>query len=86
MGNGAGVEALPQPAHGRPYSLELTLPPLACVFLKGPTHRARGPLLLGREGDAAIKAGDRPRILPERTRKIAPRSAHECRKTRWIES
>ena len=34
-GNYGGVEAADVPMHGRPYSLELTLPPLACVFLKG---------------------------------------------------
>jgi len=25
---------VPEPCHGRPYSLELTLPPLAILFLK----------------------------------------------------
>jgi 1,4-alpha-glucan branching enzyme len=34
MGNGGGVQAEPIPAHGRPYSLSLTLPPLAALFLK----------------------------------------------------
>jgi 1,4-alpha-glucan branching enzyme len=34
MGNLGGVVAEEQPAHGRPYSLNLTLPPLAAVFLK----------------------------------------------------
>jgi 1,4-alpha-glucan branching enzyme len=34
MGNLGGVIAEEQPAHGRPYSLNLTLPPLAVVFLK----------------------------------------------------
>jgi 1,4-alpha-glucan branching enzyme len=33
-GNMGGVEAAPVPMHGRPYSLNLTLPPLAIVFLK----------------------------------------------------
>ncbi len=33
-GNLGGVEADPIPTHGRPYSLSLTLPPLAVVFLK----------------------------------------------------
>ena len=33
-GNLGGVEALPFPVHGRPFSLRLTLPPLAVVFLK----------------------------------------------------
>ena len=34
QGNMGGVEAAPLPQHGRPYSLNLTLPPLAAVFLK----------------------------------------------------
>ena len=34
MGNGQGLFAAEQPMHGRPCSLELTLPPLAVVILK----------------------------------------------------
>ena len=34
MGNGGGVMAEKIPQHGRPYSLKLTLPPLAAVFFK----------------------------------------------------
>jgi 1,4-alpha-glucan branching enzyme len=34
MGNRGGVHAEAAPAHGRPYSLRLTLPPLAALFLK----------------------------------------------------
>jgi 1,4-alpha-glucan branching enzyme len=34
LGNLGGVQAEDKPAHGRPYSLELTLPPLAALFLK----------------------------------------------------
>jgi 1,4-alpha-glucan branching enzyme len=33
-GNLGGVEAAPIPVHGRPFSLTLTLPPLAAVYLK----------------------------------------------------
>ncbi len=33
-GNLGGVEAVPVPWHGRPYSLNLTLPPLAIIVLK----------------------------------------------------
>jgi len=33
-GNFGGVEAVPIPWHGRPYSLNLTLPPLAIIVLK----------------------------------------------------
>jgi 1,4-alpha-glucan branching enzyme len=35
VGNLGGVETLPFSAHGRPRTVNLTLPPLACVFLKG---------------------------------------------------
>ena len=34
MGNLGGVHAEPQPVHGRPYSLRLTLPPLGALFFK----------------------------------------------------
>jgi 1,4-alpha-glucan branching enzyme len=34
MGNLGGVLAEKEPVHGRPYSLNLTLPPLAALFLK----------------------------------------------------
>jgi 1,4-alpha-glucan branching enzyme len=34
MGNMGGVQAEALPSHGRPYSLNLTLPPLSVVFLK----------------------------------------------------
>ena len=33
-GNLGGVQSRPVPAHGRPHSIELTLPPLAALFLK----------------------------------------------------
>jgi len=34
MGNGGGKMAESKKQHGRPFSLELTLPPLAAVFFK----------------------------------------------------
>jgi 1,4-alpha-glucan branching enzyme len=37
-GNMGGVEAAPVPWHGRPYSLNLTLPPLSAVFFKHPGY------------------------------------------------
>jgi len=37
-GNLGGVEAVPIPFHGRPYSVSLTLPPLGVLFLKGPAE------------------------------------------------
>src|SRR5512132_1245752 len=33
-GHFEGVQAAPRSVHGRPYSLELTLPPLGVLFLK----------------------------------------------------
>jgi 1,4-alpha-glucan branching enzyme len=35
QGNFGGVVAAPEPCHGRPYTIRITLPPLALVFLKG---------------------------------------------------
>ena len=40
QGNLGGVEAAPVPAHGRYYSVSLTLPPLSVVFFKAP-HAGR---------------------------------------------
>ena len=34
VGNGGAVEAAPLVAHGRPYSLNLTLPPLGILVFK----------------------------------------------------
>jgi 1,4-alpha-glucan branching enzyme len=34
QGNAGGLNAQPLPCHGRPYSLELTLPPLGALFFK----------------------------------------------------
>jgi len=34
VGNAGGIMAEDKPVHGRPYSLELTLPPLGALFLK----------------------------------------------------
>jgi len=34
MGNLGGLRAEEEPAHGRPFSLRLTLPPLSALFLK----------------------------------------------------
>ena len=36
LGNLGGVEAAPVPAHGRDYSLALTLPPLATLYFRAP--------------------------------------------------
>lgn len=34
MGNFGGKETMPVSAHGRPFSLNLTLPPLAAIYFK----------------------------------------------------
>jgi 1,4-alpha-glucan branching enzyme len=34
VGNAGGVDARPQPHHGRPFSLEITLPPLATLVFE----------------------------------------------------
>jgi 1,4-alpha-glucan branching enzyme len=34
LGNGGRLEASTLPSHGQPFSLELTLPPLATVLLR----------------------------------------------------
>jgi 1,4-alpha-glucan branching enzyme len=36
LGNSGGAQASPASVHGRPYSLDITLPPLATVFFKSP--------------------------------------------------
>ena len=36
LGNQGGVEAEPNPSHGRPFSVNLTLPPLGALFLEAP--------------------------------------------------
>ena len=38
VGNLGGIQAVPEPAHGRPYSLRLTVPPLGVLFLEGPAR------------------------------------------------
>jgi 1,4-alpha-glucan branching enzyme len=42
LGNLGGVESAPVPSHGRPHSLNLTLPPLAAVFLRPDAEAAEG--------------------------------------------
>jgi 1,4-alpha-glucan branching enzyme len=41
-GNLGTVEATADPFHGRPHSMELSLPPLSALFLRGPGDAARG--------------------------------------------
>jgi 1,4-alpha-glucan branching enzyme len=43
MGNFGAVEASAEPKHGRPYSLSLTLPPLAVVAFRVPRTQAPAP-------------------------------------------
>jgi 1,4-alpha-glucan branching enzyme len=58
VGNFGGVRTEEVPAHGRPWSLSLTLPPLAAVFLKAEVSKAEGP-------------GQQPRGEPEQIRRFA---------------
>jgi 1,4-alpha-glucan branching enzyme len=44
IGNLGGVEATPDPSHGHPYSVSVTLPPLAVVFFTSEAREA-GPAL-----------------------------------------
>jgi 1,4-alpha-glucan branching enzyme len=37
-GNLGGAQAAPVPSHGRPYSITVTLPPLATLVFRSPTH------------------------------------------------
>jgi len=34
QGNAGGVDTTPVPWHGRPYSINVTAPPLGAIFLK----------------------------------------------------
>jgi len=45
VGNFGSVETLPTPMHGRPWSLSLTLPPLAIVAFKAPRAAPPPPSL-----------------------------------------
>ena len=38
LGNGGGLDTVAAPCHGRDYSLDVTLPPLACIMLAWQTH------------------------------------------------
>jgi 1,4-alpha-glucan branching enzyme len=40
QGNFGGVEAGPEPHHGRPFSVEITLPPLGAVFFRSSSEPA----------------------------------------------
>jgi 1,4-alpha-glucan branching enzyme len=42
LGNGGAVAAEPIPMHGHPWSLALTLPPLAVLWLLGPAGEEAG--------------------------------------------
>jgi len=55
LGNLGGIHADEIAAHGRPYSLNLTLPPLAAVFLKAevPDSRVQIP---GDEAEAPVQS------------------------------
>jgi 1,4-alpha-glucan branching enzyme len=41
LGNKGGLEAEAIPIHGRPFSLNLTMPPLAAVYFKNEQREAK---------------------------------------------
>ena len=59
-GNLGGVEAEEQPAHGRPFSLSLNVPPLGAVFLRGeaPPAAKEEPLEVQAPAPAETEAGE----------------------------
>jgi 1,4-alpha-glucan branching enzyme len=74
FGNLGGVEATPDPSHGHPYSVAVTLPPLAVVFFKSGASERRParqtapesekmavPKKAARRERGARKKGDGPR-------------------------
>jgi hypothetical protein len=59
-----GVRADEVPAHGRPWSLSLTLPPLAAVFLKHePEAVSSQPSAVSEDGEA--ETPPKSQIFPE---------------------
>jgi hypothetical protein len=62
VGNLGGLESVPAPAHGRPHSLALTLPPLGAVFFKPePSEQEAAPSPGARsETPARASRGARP--------------------------
>lgn len=60
-GNLGGVEATPVPYHGRFHSLNLDLPPLACVLFRAPgPEEARAPIDPGRVRAASPRISEPP--------------------------
>ncbi len=59
LGNLGGLPADAIPAHGRPFSLSLTLPPLAAVFLKADSDS----VILRPEGPKDLPQGEPEQIL-----------------------
>ncbi|HET8657008.1 MAG TPA: 1,4-alpha-glucan branching protein GlgB [Longimicrobiaceae bacterium] len=57
VGNEGGVRSRPAQAHGRPYSLELTLPPLGLLVMKRESGNATGGGHGGGEGVEPIEGG-----------------------------
>jgi 1,4-alpha-glucan branching enzyme len=84
VGNLGGVASEPIPSHGRPHSIELTLPPLATLILRAPAHiitpAAEGsepgvatPATLDTVDDAADAAPDPPVKQRRRPASAQPR-------------
>ena len=64
VGNMGGVDAAESPVHGRPWSLSLTLPPLAAVFLKATPHPAPLPAGEGEAPEQSQITNRQSQILP----------------------
>jgi 1,4-alpha-glucan branching enzyme len=56
VGNLGGVESLESPAHGRPWSLALTLPPLGAVFLKAESRDNASPDAVEEDEPALVQS------------------------------
>jgi len=75
FGNFGGVEAAPFGAHGHPYSITVTLPPLGVVFFKSESRRSMADV---EEGGVMVAPTPAPAKGPEKKRgaaraKAAPR-------------
>ena len=77
MGNLGGVESTPVPAHGRPASVVLTLPPLAVLVLErdGPT----GPTRTSAAQTTSAKKTAPPEVSEAATKRAASSRAQESR-------
>ena len=68
------IETQAPPMHGHPYSMELTLPPLSCIYLeltpekeKKPTAQVPKEAQTAQDKPAAKKPSARSRATPKST-------------------